>query len=57
VSHNERIFFVHYSGEMKEERVKNLNVFTNYGFMDVSITNVRNKHQQRVFWAFIDRCT
>jgi len=51
VSQNIRIYFVHYNGEMKQECVKNLNIFTDCSFMNVSIRSIWNK-QQRVFRDF-----
>jgi hypothetical protein len=40
MSHNANIYFVHYNGERKHEGVKNLKLFTDCSFMNVSITNI-----------------
>jgi hypothetical protein len=45
-----RLFFVQYNGETKQESVNNLDGFILCSFMKVSIRNVGDKQQRRVFW-------
>jgi len=57
MTHNKDFYFVHCNGERKQEGVNNLNGFILCSFRKVSITNVRDKQQRRVFLEFIYWCT
>ena len=43
------LYFVQYNGKTKQESVNNLDGFILCSFMKVSITNVGDKQQRRVF--------
>jgi hypothetical protein len=47
---NDNIYFVYCNGERKQESFKNVKVFTDCGFMSISLTSIRGPLVNRAIW-------